>query len=213
MTTPIRLVCAVVVALTICWPAAAAPIHTNHTPAQLHKSQSVVRFWNNHRWALHSRYARCADIPGRARQRVCAHARRSLEHHTRVQRTLRRQQWLTLPAVSDWRTAVRVTQRVYPGTERWLLSCSSSEGGHGEWVWNGGAPYSSPYHGSGAGGWMQFMSGTFWRMYAQARDHAQAQGFTVPRSTASFTSPLGQALAGAQGLVSDHAYEWTGTGC
>lgn len=98
-----------------------------------------------------------------------------------------------LPSTGDWVTAVRIVQRVWPGTESGLLACSSHEGGHGIWVWNGGAPYSSPSHGSGAGGWMQYMSGTFWGNFHNAV--AAAPRVLLPPGAASWTSPLGQAFA------------------
>jgi len=104
-----------------------------------------------------------------------------------------------------WHRAVHEAQRPYPGTEPWLLSCSASEGGHGRWVPNG--------DGSGAGGWLQFMSGTFWRMYGAARADVIARGFRVPSSAADWHSPLGQALAGAWGVTHGRSGEWYGGGC
>lgn len=103
---------------------------------------------------------------------------------------------------NDWATAVRIVQRVWPGTSAWLLSCSSGEGGHGPWVWNGGAPYSSPSHGSGAGGWMQFMESTFAGKIAGALAEARQRHLAVPppqalakKTRGGWISPLGQAFA------------------
>lgn len=110
-----------------------------------------------------------------------------------------------LPETGDWLTAVRIVQRVYPDTAWWLTSCSASEGGHGGFVMN--------RQGSGAAGWMQFLSGTFWRMYPAAKADAEAKGFRVPASTAAIDSPLGQALAGAWGYVNGRRGEWFGSGC
>lgn len=110
-----------------------------------------------------------------------------------------------LPDPGDWLTAVRVVQRVYPGSSEWLISCSASEGGHGPWVSN--------RQGSGAGGWMQFLDGTFWRMYSAARVDATARGFRVPASAAAWDSPIGQALAGGWGWTNGRRGEWMGSGC
>lgn len=180
------------------------------TTTQLHeivrKSRSTVNWWNHRgRWALHSRHQSCAALTSAKRERVCTMARKSLAWHSqRVQRASRRL-WLTLPSPSDWTVAVRVAQRAYPGTDGWLLSCSASEGGHGSWVWN--------RHGSGAGGWAQFMESTFWRMFNAARADVTQRGFSVPSSAASFRSPLGQALAAAWGYTNGRRHEWSGSGC
>jgi len=92
-----------------------------------------------------------------------------------------------LPLTNDWQTAVRIVQRVWPGTSSWLLSCSSGEGGHGEWVWNGpvhGIPYAGtltpPSGSSGAGGWMQFMRDTFTGKYAAAVSEARQRHWHLP---------------------------------
>lgn len=120
-------------------------------------------------------------------------------------RQARRHAYRTLTAVNSWPAAVQVAQRPYPGTAAWLLSCSGSEGGHGRWVPNG--------DGSGAGGWLQFLHGTFYRMWAAAYADVRSRGFIVPRSAHSWYSPLGQALAGAWGLVNGRRHEWYGPGC
>lgn len=85
------------------------------------------------------------------------------------------------------------------------MSCSASEGGHGRWVPNS--------QGSGVGGWLQFMPGTFWRMYGAAHADVTGRGFLIPRSAASWYSPLGQALAGAWGVMNGRRHEWAGHGC
>jgi hypothetical protein len=111
-----------------------------------------------------------------------------------------------LPETNDWLTAVRVVQRVFPGSAWWQTACSSSEGGHGSWVPN--------RQGSGAGGWMQYMEGTFWGDFRSALSLTRERGFVVPRSAHSWYSALGQALA------SGYAYhynrptgKWTGYRC
>ena len=94
--------------------------------------------------------------------------------------------WKVLPATSDWQTAVRVAQRVYPGTSDWLLYISRREGGHGGFVMN--------HQGSGAGGWMQFMSSTFYAYVDAALADTRSRGFVVPDGSRSWYSPMGQAL-------------------
>lgn len=117
-----------------------------------------------------------------------------------------------LPLTNDWQTAVRIVQRVWSGTASWLLSCSGGEGGHGGWVWNGGAPYAGslipPSGSSGAGGWMQFMRDTFTGKYAAALAEARQRHWhlpvlkglpSVPAGTPAIVrawlSPLAQAFA------------------
>lgn len=95
----------------------------------------------------------------------------------------------TIPTTGDWRTAVMLVQRIYPGTASWLLSCSSGEGGHGGFVMN--------HQGSGAGGWMQFLSSTFYAHYRQAFADARARGFVIDRVHESWYDPMGQALTAA----------------
>jgi hypothetical protein len=89
-------------------------------------------------------------------------------------------------ATNDWRTAVRLTQRVFPGTEDWLLYISDREGGYGPFVMN--------HQGSGAGGWMQFMASTFYAYSDDARASVRARGFKVDPAVFTWTHPLGQAL-------------------
>jgi hypothetical protein len=92
-----------------------------------------------------------------------------------------------LPLTNDWATAVRIVQRVWPGTADWMLSCSRGEGGYGGWVWNGpghGIPYAGsltpPPGSSGAGGWMQFMRGTFTGTFSRALAEARQRHWHLP---------------------------------
>lgn len=109
------------------------------------------------------------------------------------------------PGNRAWTKAVKEVQRVYPGTESWLMSCSASEGGHGRWVPNS--------QGSGVGGWLQFYPSTWSGFYSRAHAEATAKGFRVPRSAESWYSPLGQALAGAWGVTHGMSHHWVGRGC
>lgn len=109
------------------------------------------------------------------------------------------------PGYSGWQRAVREVQRAYPGTDGWLLSCSASEGGWGRWVPNS--------QGSGVGGWLQFMPGTFSGFVRHAIADVRSRGFLVPESAWSWYSPLGQALAGAWGVTNGKSHHWVGHGC
>lgn len=122
-----------------------------------------------------------------------------------------------LPETNDWRTAVRITQRVYPNTEAWLLSCSKTEGGWGGFVMN--------REGSGVGGNMQMYPSTYFTMmhgyylpsagryFPGAWIDAHRKGFHIPASADSWYSPLGQALASAYGKLNGRGGEWHGSGC
>lgn len=108
---------------------------------------------------------------------------------------------------NGWIKAVLEVQRPYPGTSGWLLSCSAprSEGGHGRWIPNS--------QGSGAGGWLQFMEGTWRGFFWRAHTDVTGRGFIVPHSAESWYSPLGQALAGAWGITHGMRSHWSGSGC
>lgn len=101
-----------------------------------------------------------------------------------------------------WHKAVREVQKVYPGTESWLLSCSWSEGRHGRWVSYRGL-YTPEYAAANyiVGGWMQFKWPTFRGMFRHALDDLRARDFMVPSELrdpqvlSAWTSPLAQALA------------------
>ena len=112
-------------------------------------------------------------------------------------RTLR--DWPFGDGTKAWSRAVREVQRVFPGTESWLLSCSDAEGGHHKWIGYGGAPYSTWLRDSDTvGGPLQFRFSTFTGMYRRAVEYVAGRGYRVPRmdSTSAWRSALGQALAG-----------------
>jgi hypothetical protein len=112
-----------------------------------------------------------------------------------------------LPWTTDWQTAVRIVQRDWPGSSRWLLACSSSEGGWGLWKSN--------YQGSGAGGWMQYMSGTFYGDLRGALALARQKHRPVPpRAADKWSSALGQAFAAGWAYFhSRPPGKWTGSRC
>ena len=110
-----------------------------------------------------------------------------------------------IPHTTDWLTAVNLAQRIFPGTSRWLLDCSSSEGGWGRWVPNG--------DGSGAGGWMQFLSGTFYGNVDAAFSTARRLGFRIAPEARSWYSATGQAITAAYMLGIGQRGQWYGSRC
>lgn len=150
-------------------------------------SGNVLRFWRNHRWILAPRHEKCWQVPW---QRSCTAARASLRLHQALSRRATYLANRMLPYTADWVTAVRIVQRIYPSTESWLLSCSAGEGGHGGFVMN--------HQGSGASGWLQFMSGTFYGHAPSAFAHVRSLGFILPESLSiRIDSPMAQAITGA----------------
>lgn len=128
-----------------------------------------------------------------------------------------------LPLTNDWQTAVKIAQRVYPGTASWMLQISDREGGWGEWVWYGGRHWTGVHIGNdflGAdtvGGWMQFRFSTFDPYWRRAREDVARRGFIIPafpdRGGASvyqpWLDPLGQALtAGYMRFTGQDACHW-----
>lgn len=104
----------------------------------------------------------------------------------------------------DYASAVRLVERFY-GAQPFLWACPRSEGGFGPWVPN--------RQGSGAGGWLQFMAGTFYGIIDEAITDARSRGMLVPSSARSWYSPLGQALAGRQMIENGRRGEWSGSTC
>jgi len=97
---------------------------------------------------------------------------------------------------------VRIVQRSWPGTAAWMLSCSAHEGGHGPFVMN--------YQGSGSGGWMQYLYGTWTSHYGSALALARLEHRPLPPARAAqWTEPLGQAFAAGWGY-SHQRSAWTG---
>lgn len=101
-----------------------------------------------------------------------------------------------------WPKAVQEVQRVFPGTNGWLLSCSAAEGGHGRWVGYGGQAYSTWLRDSDTvGGPLQFRYSTFKGMFRHGLEYVRARGYRVPGhltyvSDIAWRSALGQAIAG-----------------
>lgn len=153
---------------------------------KLHKSEAVVQFFNKRSWMIAPNKQHCRDVPW---QRTCRIARKHLAFHKARAASVRKQMWRLIPTTNDWLTSVTLAQRVYPGTKGWLLFISDREGGWGPFVMN--------RQGSGAGGWLQFMSSTFYAYVGDAKADLHRRGFNVNPSVWVWTHPLGQALTGA----------------
>lgn len=153
---------------------------------KLKHSTQVLEFFGNRAWVLAPNQENCKEVPWR---KQCMIARKKVQHHTALVKQLKRQMWYSIPYTNDWRTAVSLAQRPYPGTSDWLLFISHREGGYGGFVMN--------HQGSGAGGWMQFMSSTFYAYVDAARADFQRRGFSVPSNVWTWTHPMGQALTAA----------------
>lgn len=162
----------------------------------------------------HWQLQRGADLPTWRRPRNCADARylavvwskRSFHSRQVTKRYLHEVHRHTLrdfpfcEGCRAWHRAIEEVQKIFPGTSRWLLSCSAAEGGHGRWVGYAGVGYSTWLRDSDTvGGPLQFRFSTFTGMYRRAVEHAISKGFRVALSsdlTAAWRSSLGQALAG-----------------
>lgn len=116
----------------------------------------------------------------------------------------------------SWKRSVNYADHVFPGTKGWLLRCSSGEGRHGPWIWNGGRTLASnPYRpsgSSGVGGWMQFMESTYYGFSDQAFASAKRRGFNIPPQYNHWYSAIGQAITAAYvrhdlGIGTAH-YHW-----
>jgi hypothetical protein len=99
--------------------------------------------------------------------------------------------------------AAKLASYVFPSaTYERLWHRANVEGGHGKWVWNS--------QGSGAGGWFQFMEGTFYGRANGAFEIAKARGFPVPNKFKKWDSLIGQNLTAA--YMFDLGLECSGEG-
>lgn len=117
------------------------------------------------------------------------------------------------PGNQAWHRAVREVQKVYPGTESWLLSCSAAEGGHGRWVtYGGGSDWRGAMANYVVGGWMQFKYPTFAGMYRHALEDVLRKGYRAPSTglPEAWLSPLAQALAaGWARYTGNDSHHWS----
>lgn len=108
---------------------------------------------------------------------------------------------------------MNVVQSAYPGSSAWLISCSASEGGHGGFVWFEHLSYPKYGYQTTPGGNLQYMQRTFWGDYNAAIADLHSRNFKEPAGSASYYSPLGQAIAGAWAYSHKGTGQWTGGGC
>jgi hypothetical protein len=99
--------------------------------------------------------------------------------------------------------ALRKAARRYHVSYNWLLACALSEG-----LSRPGEPFVMNHGGSGAGGWMQFMEGTFYGNAPNAR-----RGNKFPRRYVKWNSKVGQAYTAAYMFHIGQSGQWTGAGC
>lgn len=114
----------------------------------------------------------------------------------------------------DFITATKIVGKYYgSNVQRWLVSCSSGEGGHGRFVWFGHHTYAIYGHNT-PGGWVQFMESTFDSNVSWAFKDAARRGLRVHSKARSYYEPLGQAIvAGAMYHYHGNPGTWTGKGC
>lgn len=169
------------------------------------------RFWVNHRQTIREEYG--VDGIDRCRGAIAPHwACWSLEASIWTKRELGETQAklemtrLRSMGMNDFGTAARFSDRIFPGVYSWLMSCSGGEGGHGGFVMN--------HQGSGAGGNMQFMFGTYDAYDNEAIKEANRRGARLPsvlnNSYFGWHSPLGQAITAAymRAVVGNSHYHW-----
>lgn len=117
-------------------------------------------------------------------------------------------------AVNSWDRSNELIRRYYGNTlADWENSCSSTEGGHGGFVWFNHLSYPEYGYSGTPGGNLQFKGGTFDGIIGKALVEAHSRGLLASPSQATFYTPLGQAIAGAQMILDGRRGEWTGDGC
>lgn len=115
----------------------------------------------------------------------------------------------------DFITATRIVGKFYGrSVENWLVNCSSSEGGHGGFVWYEHLSYPKYGYSTTPGGWMQFMGGTFYSNVRWAFQDARHRGLKAHPKARSYYEPLGQAIvAGVMYAYHGNPGTWTGGYC
>lgn len=129
----------------------------------------------------------------------------------------------TLHDPGDWNTAIKISQRVFPGTASWLWNCSGAEGGHGSWVpyRDYGRSYYPGYENTDAvGGWMQFRPSTIRDAWPKTYAWLVRHGWKIADMSwmEAWFSPLAQALSASyyreiEGSAGHHWSASVGNGC
>lgn len=170
----------------------------HHQRATLHADRGSLRFCRNHPKAK----VFCTSRRLRFIRARIGWTRRELAE-TRARLETRR--WEAMNG--DFEVSVRILSRRLgvSSLAGWVLSCADSEGGRGKWVPN--------RNGSGAGGWMQFLSGTYYSNSPAAWRFAASRRVFVPRRYDSWYSPIGQALTALWMFHNEGSGQWYGSGC
>lgn len=115
-------------------------------------------------------------------------------------------------ADASWYRAVEYVRGIFPEQAAWVRNCSSSEGASPDGL--RAARLTMNRDGSGAGGPMQFMVGTFFSNVDGAFAEARRRGAAVPHSWRSWSSYAGQAITAAwmRWRGTDHG-QWEGANC
>lgn len=191
--------------------ASSSVVVTKAKPERCKHARLAVSHYRNATWSWqHKRDGELADRTPLASGKSCHWVRYAAGVHKDRARVAHRsyERWAAEHLLRDgsWLHAVDEVQRVFPGTESWLLSCSDAESNHHHWVGYSGVPYSTWLRDSNTvGGYMQFRFGTFTGMYRAAIDYITDLDYRVPETlsdwsslsglTRAWRSALGQALA------------------
>lgn len=135
------------------------------------------------------------------------------DRHKRAAQVHAHKQRMHRKANRNFHLALRLASRKFGVSYGWLHACAHSEGHiHGYRYKNhvpqkhlGLDPFIMNIGGSGAGGWMQFMEGTF-DSYPEARK-------SLPRQYRQWEDRLGQAYTAAYVFKTEGSGQWTGPGC
>lgn len=172
----------------------------------LASSKGAITYWEGRgKWMRAPLKEKCWQVPW---QRQCTIARAKYRMNLAIASLAEKRLKYELPNTNDWRTAVSIAQRVYPGTASWMLYISHREGGYGPWVWYGGSHWHGYHIGNdflGAdtvGGWMQFRFSTFAPYWRGMIKDLRARGYILPpipnyggpSEYQPWLWPLGQAL-------------------
>lgn len=152
------------------------------------------RFTPGHVNSLHVRFGFIYDVNAAAR-RAKIYRWANINHW----RAYQREAAIWNARNADIHKAIWGASRAYGVSASWLHACVHSEGGHGRWVWN--------TSGSGAGGWFQFMRGTFYGYVHKA------QRGKFPARFKNWNSRVGQAYTAAYMFKIGESKQWTGHGC
>lgn len=203
------------------------------TPKCFH-ARSAVPFYRARTWEWQAlRWGKLADRTPIVRGKSCHWAQYAAGEWVSRSSAARKRygHWLREHTLRDfpfspggraWHRAIEEVQKIFPGTESWLLSCSAAEGGWGRWVGYAGVSYSDGLRDSDTvGGPLQYRFSTFTGHFRHALQYLRKEHWLVPRAlrdmTNAWTSALGQALAGGWArYTGNDGHHWSashGRGC